>query len=212
MIQEKVTAYFQRFPELRVLFFFDESKEYEEEIKALELEDIHIAYWENTPFNLKATLTGELSSTKVFLYLPIKQPTTREDFQEFPLTGLLLANKELRLDDVGNFMEDYQLHRHQKSLVSKYIKELKYKGVQEVCKPILNASMLQEPVLHRALVSSFLNFKDIQPWSILVAKLLTLSNEEDGKKLDRVINKVNGIAIEDVVLQQIDFITDAKID
>ena len=87
MIRDKVESYFARFPELRVLFFFDETKEYEEEVKSLDLEDIHIEYWENNPFTLKCKLIDELRTEKVFLYLPIKQPTTREDFQDFPLMG-----------------------------------------------------------------------------------------------------------------------------
>lgn len=203
MIRDKVESYFARFPELRVLFFFDESKEYEEEVKILDLEDIHIEYWANNPFTLKCKLVQDLRNEKVFLYLPIKQPTTRDDFQHFPLMGLLLANKELQLDNVGAFMEEYQLQRHQKSLISKYIKELKYVGVQEVCKPILTAARLEENILQKALLSSFLNFKTIETWSVLVGKLLTLSNEKDDKELQRISKKLKDLNFTDVVLRRI---------
>jgi uncharacterized protein (TIGR02687 family) len=211
MIQEKVEDYFKRSPELRILFFFDEARENEEEVKALNMEDIHIEVWENNPFTLKCKLIDELSNSKVLLYLTIKQPTTKDDFQHFPLMGLLLANKELQLDNVGAFMEEYHLQRHQKSLVSKYIKELKYEGVQEVCKPILNASNFEEPVLQRALMSSFLNFKTIEPWTILVGKLLTLSIEEDAKNLQRVVKKLKDLSFEDVVVRHIQEVTGTAI-
>lgn len=211
MIQGKVKSYFERFPDLRILFFFDESKEYEEEVKAIDLPDIHIEVWENNPFTLKCKLIDELSSSKVLLYLPIKQPTTKDDFQHFPLMGLLLANKELQLDNVGAFMEEYHLQRHQKTLVSKYIKELKYAGVQEVCKPVLKASNFEEPALQRALMSSFLNFKTIEPWPILVGKLLTLSIEEDAKILQRVVKKLKDLSFEDVVLRHIREVTGTAI-
>lgn len=211
MIQEKVEDYFKRSPELRILFFFDESREYEEEVKGLDLQDIHIEVWENDPFTLKCKLIDELSSSNVLLYLPIKQPTTKDDFQNFPLMGLLLANKELQLDNVGAFMEKYQLQRHQKSLVSKYKKELKYSGVQEVCKPILKASNFEEPALQRALVSSFLNFKTIEPWTILVGKLLTLSIDGDAKNLQRVVKKLKDLSFEDVVLRHIQEVTGTAI-
>jgi len=211
MIQEKVEDYFKRSPELRILFFFDEARENEEEVKGLDLEDIHIEVWENNPFTLKCKLIDELSSSKVLLYLPIKQPTTKDDFQHFPLMGLLLANKELQLDNVGAFMEEYHLQRRQKSLVSKYIKELKYAGVQEVCKPILKASNFEEPMLQRALLSSFLNFKTIEPWTILVGKLLTLSIEEDAKNLQRVVKKLKDLSFEDVVLRHIQEVTGTAI-
>lgn len=211
MIKEKIEGYFERFPELRILFFFDEAKEYEEEVKGLELPDIHLEVWENNPFTLKCKLIDELSSSKVFLYLPIKQPTTKDDFQHFPLMGLLLANKELQLDNVGAFMEQYQLQRHQKTLVSNYIKELKYVGVQEVCKPILKASSLEEPVLQRGLLSSFLNFKSIEPWTILIGKLLTLSSKKDSKELQRVVKKLKDLNFEDVVIRHIHETTGASI-
>ena len=113
MIQKKIEDYFERYPELRILFFFDEAREYEDEVKGLDLQDIHSEFWQNNPFSLKCKLVDELRSTKVLLYLPLKQPTTKDDFQDFPLTGLLLANKELQLDNVGAFMEEHGLQRHQ---------------------------------------------------------------------------------------------------
>jgi uncharacterized protein (TIGR02687 family) len=207
MIKEKIESYFNRFPELRILFFFDEQKEYEEEVKALEMDNIHIEYWENNPFSLKCKLVQDLIDEKVLLYLPFKQPTTQEEFHEFPLLGLLMANKELQLDNVGGFMEDYQLQRHQKSLVSKYMGALKYAGVQEVCQPILNAANFEEPKLQRALVSAFLKFKTIESWSILVAKLITLTHEKDSKELDKVIKKITDLNFEDVVIKRIQEVT-----
>jgi len=206
MIQEKIESYFNRFPELRVLFFFDEHKEYEEEVKALDLEQVTIAYWENNPFTLKCQLLQELKNEKVLLYLPIKQPT-KEAFQTFPLMGLLIANKELQLDNVGAFMEDYHLQGHQKTLVSKYIGALKYAGVQAICKPILNASSFEESSLQRALVAAFLKFKSIENWSILVARLLTLSFRESETELDKVVKKITDLNFEDVVIKRIQEVT-----
>lgn len=207
MIQKKIQDYFDRFPALRILFFFDETREYEEEVRSLNLPDIHLEVWENNPFTLKCKLIDDLRSTKVLLYLPIKQPTTREDFQHFPLMGLLLANKELQLDNVGAFMEDFQLQRHQKSLVSKYIKELKSTGVQDVCRPILKASNFEEAALQRGLLSSFLGFKTMESWSILVGKLLTLASEDGNKDLQRVVKKLKDLGFEDVVIRHIQEVT-----
>jgi uncharacterized protein (TIGR02687 family) len=211
MIEEKVIGYFNRFPDLRILFFFDESGEYLEEIQNLNLKDIQIAYWENNPFSLKCKLTDELRDTKVLLYLPLAMPNSPETYQNFPLMGLLLANKELQLDNVGGFMEDYGLQRHQKALVAKYIAELKYAGVQEVCKPILNAGSFNEPALHKALLSSFLKFKNIESWSIIVAKLLTINIQEDPTEPQRVIKKIGGLNIDDEVIRHIKEVTGCAI-
>ncbi len=207
MIEEKVISYFNRFPELRILFFFDENSEYLEEVKNLNLDNIQIVYWENNPFSLKCKLTDDLRETKVLLYLPLPLPTTKEMYQEFPLMGLLLANKELQLDNVGAFMEEYDLQRHQKALVTQYISELKYASVQEVCKPILNAGSFQETALQKGLLSAFLKFKNIESWSIQVAKLLTLANHSDPNELQRVINKITHLNFENEVIRHIKEVT-----
>jgi uncharacterized protein (TIGR02687 family) len=207
MIQEKVQEYFNRFPDLRILFFFDETQEFLEEVEKLALPDIQVAYWQNNPFTLKCQLLDELKDAKVLLYLPMAHPNNQDAYQNFPLMGLLLANKELQLDNVGGFMEDYGLQRHQKALVSKYIKELKYGGVKEVCKPILNAANFTEPALQKGLVSSFLKFKTIESWPILVAKLVTLSDSKEGATLQKVTKKISDLRFEEEVVRHIQEVT-----
>lgn len=210
MIEEKVINYFNRFPDLRILFFFDESGEYLEEVQALSLNTVHIEYWENNPFSLKCKLIDELRDTKVLLYLPLPVPT-KETYDRFPLMGLLLANKELQLDNVGTFIEEYGLQRSQKALVSKYISELKFSGVQEVCKPILTAGRFNEQALQKGLLSAFLKFKKIESWQLLVAKLLTLADLTDPTELQRIINKINNVNFEEEVIRHIDEVTGMSI-
>lgn len=203
MIQEKVIDYFQRHPLLKVLFFFDAEKEYTEEVKNLQLPNIHIEYYENNPFTVKCKLVEELKDTKVLLYLTIPQPTSQDEFHKFPLLGLLLANKELQLDNVGAFMETYHLQRHQKALVQKYISELKYAGVQEVCASILTAESFNEPALQKGLISSFLKFKQPERSTLLVAKLISLAGNKEETELKRVSKKISDLNFEEAVLKHI---------
>ncbi len=211
MIEEKIKDYFHRFSNLRILFFFDDEQEYLEEVKRLDLYNIHIEYWQNTPFSLKVKLLGELKDQKVVLYIPMAHPNNEDAYHNFPLMGLLLANKELQLDNVGGFMEDYGLQRHQKALVSKYMKELKYTGVQDVCKPILNAASFTESDLQKGLVSSFLKFKSIESWPILVAKLVTLSDPKEAAALQKFSKKISDLNFEEKVLRHIQEVTGQSI-
>ena len=82
MIQEKVQEYFNRFPDLRILFFFDETQEYLEEVEKLELPNIQVAYWQNNPFSLKCQLLDELKDAKVLLYLPMAHPNNQEAYHK----------------------------------------------------------------------------------------------------------------------------------
>lgn len=104
MIKEKIEKYFRQFPKLRVLFFFDEEKEREAEVDALKVRSVRVVKWNQNDFYLKTQFYGEWSGEKVFLYFPKAAPKSKEEYKTFPLLGLLVANKELSLDNVGEFM------------------------------------------------------------------------------------------------------------
>ncbi len=203
MIEEKIKSYFERYPGLKILFFFDEKREFLNEVNSLNLSSIHVEHYTEAVFSLKYKLLNDLAGEKVLLYLPMSHPNTQEEYHEFPLLGLLLANKELKLDNVGEFMEKYGLQRHQKNLVTKYMKELKYSGVQMVCEPILNSYGFEESAIQKGLVSSFLKFKNIESWPVIVAKLISLLATENTGELNRVINKFSELRIEDLIIREV---------
>jgi len=203
MLKERIQDYFNKYPKLQVLFFFDPEGDYFQEVKALDIPEIHIEYYNHTPFTTKYRLVCELKTKKVFLYLPMAAPQSQPEYHKFPLMGLWLANKELQLDNVGEFMERFGLQRNQNPLVAKYISELKYSGVQKVCATILEASKISEPLLQKGLLSAFLKFKKIESWAILVAKLLVLANQEDASELNRVLKKVEALNFTEELHQRI---------
>ena len=87
------------------------------------------------------------------------------------------------------------------------MKELKYTGVQDVCKPILNTASFTEPALQKGLVSSFLKFKTIESWPILVAKLVTLSDQKEAATLQKVSKKISDLNFEEEVVRHIQEVT-----
>lgn len=189
-LKEKIEKYFAQSPGLRVLFFFDPKEENREEIEQMELNGIEKMYWKNNNFGLKTRLHGDLKSEKVLLYLPMAAPRTMEDYHAFPLLGLLVANKELALDDVGAFLDEFHLLPQHKSLVSKYMRDLRHGSVQEVCRPILTATELEEKKLIQGLLSAFLRFSNIESWSMLLGKMLTLALPAQEDELSRFQKKV----------------------
>ncbi|MCR6719034.1 MAG: hypothetical protein NVV59_01825 [Chitinophagaceae bacterium] len=170
-LSQRIKDQFKKHPQLRVLFLFDEEKELEAEIDSLQLNDIRIAKYTNEPFNLKVKLKTEWATDKVFLYFPMAAPSTHETFKRFPLLDVLVANKELRLGDVGDFMEQYQLPVNMQSLIAEYMRELKSNQVQEVIKPILTTRNFTPETLQRGLVSAILKFNEPQPWDVLLTRL-----------------------------------------
>src|SRR5664279_3107758 len=117
MLKDKVEHYFTRYPELKILFLFDNQKEYREDFLQLDLPDYRKAEYLQNDFFLKVHLNGDWLNDKVVLYLPMKQPITPNELQIFPLADLLFANKSVQPDDsIGDFMEKYGLQRHQRTL------------------------------------------------------------------------------------------------
>jgi uncharacterized protein (TIGR02687 family) len=202
MIEEKVKSYFENNPNLKILFFFDESQEFFEEVKTLAIPNIHIEFYTGNAFTTKCKLLNDLIDTKVLLYLPMAHPNTQDEYHQFSLLGLLLANKELKLDNVGEFMDKYGLQRHQKTLVTKYLKELKYSSVQAVCEPILNTIEFQESAIQKGLISYFLKFKTIESWSFIISKLLTLLVAKDDSELIKVLAKIADLELQDIIVKQ----------
>jgi len=208
-IKDKVVDYFERSKDLRVLFFFDEQQEYAETIEELSIANVTLVKWEDNPFTLKVRLTDELKNQKVLLYLPMKHPSNQDEYHNFPLMGLLIANKELQLDDTGSFIEELGLGRDKKALIEKYMSELKHTTVKEVCQPILTSQNLTEKLLQQGILSATLKFNRIQNWSILIAKLTTLPlNEPDYK---RVVKKIKGLSMVETILMQIKQILEVTI-
>jgi uncharacterized protein (TIGR02687 family) len=192
MIQQKVTNAFTNNPALRVLFLFDEKGDFENEVKALELESIRCVFGDEALFTLKRNLHTVWANERVFLYFKIPSPHKSKKYLDFPLIDLLEANMELVMDDEEAFLEEFGLNRSQKSIVKKYIKELQYSTVQKVCSPILTPDKLDEHTLQRGLISSFLKFKEITSWDNIIAKTLLLAypeREQDWKRFHKKLNE-----------------------
>ncbi len=203
MILEKTKQYFANFPDLKILFLFDEAQEFLEEVQNIDTLDFKVVYWDNNPFVLKYQLTHELQKQKILLYLNRPQPNTQELYHNFPLMGLLLANKELQLDNVGAFMEEFGLKRYQKIRISKYMSELKYASVKDVVKPILISGDFQEKELQQGLLSAFLKFKNVENWVVIIAKLCILAQETNEAAFKRVQQKIKSTHIQDIVIDKV---------
>lgn len=205
MIQEKATQYFANFPALKILFLFDEAQEFLEEVQQIVSQDFKVVFWENNPFVLKYQLTHELQDQKVLLYLALPQPNTQEMYHAFPLMGLLLANKELQLDNVGAFMEEFGLQRDQKRLVAKYMSELKYASVQDVVRPVLLSGNFQEKELQQGLLAAFFKFKNIENWVVLITKLFILAQEKNEAAFKRVQQKIKNTHLAEIITDKIKY-------
>ncbi len=189
-LHDKITSYYSKYPELRVLFLFDPYGDSREDVETLDPDGYKLVFFENNPFNLKLKFHDEWADERILLYMPVKRPETNEEYLHFPLLDLLTANRELRLDDVGEFMEEFKLKPMHRSLVVKYRNELKYPYVQKVAAQVLHPGNFEEKGLQKALVSAFLRFQKPESTEILLAKILTLGLYSEETELSRFVKKI----------------------
>jgi uncharacterized protein (TIGR02687 family) len=211
MLQDKITTYFQRNPNLKILFFFDGEGIHLPEVQALDMSGIRVKLFANDWFNAKIELNTLAHNEKVFFYLPMESPHTNDDYLNFPLLGLLKANKELRTDDVAAFMEEYRLQPFQQSLVKRYMRELQYSQTQQVLKPYLNAAAFDERTVQQALFCVFLDFTKMEDWDTIMVRLLCYTLPNKDKELKRFLKKTIDLGLLDALNKQLRLFFDTNI-
>lgn len=201
-LQQKIEQSFLRDAKLKVLFLFDDKNEFSDEIEKVEIPGLRTIKYQNNPLSLKVKLRSDWAMEKVLIYCPFATPVKQDEIRKFPLMDILVANKELKLGDVGGFMEQYQLPAATQSLVARYMQELKYSQVQEVLKPVLNTQSFTEANLQKGMVSAILKFTSPQPWDIILAKLFILTRAENASEFLRVTKKLKETKLDIVVLDR----------
>ncbi|MCH7965544.1 MAG: BREX-1 system phosphatase PglZ type A [Bacteroidetes bacterium] len=210
MLLEKVKDYFEKYPELKILFFFDPKEERKDEIENWADTEIIIITVNNELFHLKYQLESELADKKVFLYFPYAEPKGKER-RTFTLLDLIKANRVLLIDDVEDFMEEYNLKPYQRDRVSKYIELLKNKGVQKTLSKILKAdSFDDENQIKKGLICHLLGFSRIEEETIILAKLFT-SLLQKNKDLFSIIDKIKELDGESYLCKLFDEYFDIEI-
>lgn len=192
MLVQKVKDYFEKYPELKILFLFDPKKEYEEDIANWNNSDIIIIKVDKEFFNLKYRLEYELSDKKVFLYFQYAKPTGNE-IKTFPLMDLMVANRIIHIDDVEDFMDEYNLKPYQRPLVEKFITHLKNKKVQKTLSIILKADRFDnDNQIKKGLICHFLGFNRIEEETVILSRLFTTLLQKN-KELFSVLDKIKEI-------------------
>lgn len=210
MLLEKVKNYFEKYPELKILFLFDQNKEHLEELSNWNEKDIILIKADKGLFYLKYQLENELSNKNVLLYFEYDEPQGTER-KKFVLLDLLKANKILLIDDVEDFMMQYNLKPYHRDRVNKYIKFLKQKKIQKTLSKILKAdSFDDETILKKGLICHLLELNTIEDETIILAKLFTTLLQKN-KGLFSVLDRIKDIDGESYLCKLFDEYFDIEI-
>lgn len=173
MIIDKIENLFKK-ENRDIVFYFDEDNSFGDELEAIENSTIQLIRVDKNYFELKNRIEGELKGEKLFLYHNFSKPNKNE-FRNYPLLDLLIANVELRLDPASEFIQDYKLGSDDatKELTEKYISFLKVKTNQKKISKILESDQFTESNLQLAIVSAALGFNTVVDKNACMSKWLS---------------------------------------
>ncbi len=198
MIKEKIDTIFNQYPNTRIVFFWDEDKTYYDEFQDIkDNSDIKAIEVEERYFTLKYQLEYEWAKEKVLLYHPFPKPG-KEDWEAYPLLGLYHANKELRVDEIAEIMERYDLKPHQEQLLKKYKNIFKTKTNQKKLAKILTPENFTEENIKLGLACISLDFTTVTDRNHCLVKLFSYSTEP--QKLQTSLNRLHGYKLEEDIL------------
>ena len=184
----------------QLVFYFDENagdNTFEEELKAIEGAGIKVASANDNYFELKYKLEMECHGEPVFIYHPFKRPSN-EELKGYPLLDLLIANRELKLDDVSEFLTQYNLPQDKSEIVRRYIKQLRLPTNQRKLSRILEKGQFDEYSLKRGLISINLGFSSVVSKNICMAKCFELAL--DKSEFEKSVEKLKNLELEEKLL------------
>ena len=116
--QDKIYQYFERDPQLRVLFIFNDDWAADELSHADWPEGYRYVDFKGDWFTVKYNLDNDWANDKVILMMHQVSPLQQKSLQAaFPLMDVLTANMEYKKQDYAAFMQQYNLPETDRQLV-----------------------------------------------------------------------------------------------
>ena len=186
MIQDKIYQYFERDPELKVLFIFNN------EFLAMELQEIEwrtgyrYVDFKGDWFTVKYRLDNEWQNDKVILLFHQPSPLEVKSLQaSFPLMDVLAANMEYHSQDYAAFIQQNGLPDSDKQLVrfvERNIMQLQSDKMQKLFGSYYQDGSISYDMMVRGFLSSFMGMQRIMDWDSIIVRLLLYGRKSESQK------------------------------
>lgn len=185
MVQDRIYNYFERNPQLHVLFIFDRMSIIQNELDEMEQwnDDYIYKVFDGAWFNTKYAIENDWKDKHVVLLFPESvYPHTEEQQLSFPLLDMLKANMEYKEDDYASYMQQYNLPEKFRGFVKKNIGEIMSSRVSNILNGHIDGSSFSEDLVCRAFITNYLGEKKLQDWEQLLIKIIILDGTAEEKK------------------------------
>lgn len=190
--QERIYSYFDRNPQLHVLFIFDTMGVILNDLEDIEWADGYVFHvfdgaWFNTKYNIEYTWKEQ---RVVLLFTQEMYPHTEQQQLAFPLLDMLKANMEYKEEDYASFMQQYNLPEKFRIFIKRNITELTSSKVSSILNGYISAETFSEDVACRGILSYYLNSAKLYDWDQILVRLTILETEAEEKKRGELNSKI----------------------
>lgn len=196
MVQDKIYQYFERDPELKVLFIFNN------EFLAAELAGLEwrtgyrYVDFKGDWFTVKYNLDNDWQYDKVILMMHQPSPLQVKSLQAtFPLMDLLVANMEYHSQDYAAFIQQNGLPDTDKTMIrfiEKNIMQLQSDKMQKLFAPYYQDKSITTDKFVRGFLSSYMGQQRILDWDAIIVRLLLMGRDSERQKQTDFFIKMRG--------------------
>lgn len=181
--QQKIYNYFEREPELKVLFIFNDDF-LADELSVVEWKaGYRYVDFKGDWFTTKYKLDTEWADEKVILYFHQPSPLQMKSLQEkFPLLDLLVANMEYHHQDYAAYMQQYGLPPNMTLFVEKNIQQLQSDRMLRLLQSYYADGSISIDVAVRAFLSSYLQQQRVLDWDNIILRILLQGRSSERSK------------------------------
>ena len=193
MVQEKIYNYFERNPQLHVLFIFDKLNFIFTELETAEWKDNYIyKVFDGAWFNIKYAIENTWKDKNVvLLFTDGTYPHTEEQMLKFPLLDMLKANMEFKEDDYESFMQQYNLPEKFRLFIKNNVSEMQSTKISTMLTGHLTPETFSEDLVCRAFISSYLGEKKLLDWEPIIVRMLVLGMQSEEKKRNDFFHRLS---------------------
>lgn len=185
MIQDRIYNYFERNPQLHVLFIFDPMDVIGAELRGTTWDESQYVHkvFDGAWFNTKYAIENTWKDKRVVLLFPEgSYPKDEAQQLQFPLLDMLKANMEYKEEDFASFMQQYNLPEIHRGFIRSNISEIMSAKIQAMIGGYLTPELFQQELVCRAFISAYMGEKKLLEWEHIIVKLLILCGVIDRKK------------------------------
>ena len=193
MVQERIYSYFERNPQLHVLFIFDKMNINFTELEDAKWSDNYVfKVFDGAWFNVKYAIESTWKDKRVvLLFTDGTYPHTEDQMLKFPLLDMLKANMEYKEDDYASFMQQYNLPEKFRLFVKNNVSEMSSTKISAMLAGHLTPETFSEDIVCRAFVSSYLGEKKLLDWEPIIIRMLILGLKSEEKKRNDFFHRLS---------------------